>query len=179
MFQLEALCIAASSLMYAIFAISFLGVFGDTIASNVIKSLPEGVPYRVARLLYALLMLFSFPLQAFPSRASFVKLLGICTGLDRTDSPQARLITHAAVTVGILTVSWTVAVTQVNLGYLIKFVGCTAGPVICYFLPATFWLKLEEEKPMNKGKLAAWSLIFFGVLATVIPLVALTWSLFR
>lgn len=179
MLQLETLCIAVSSLIYAIFAISFFGVFGSTVSSNVIESLPEDVSCRIARLLYALLMLFSFPLQAFPSRASFIKLLGCCTRLDQTDSPRMRLTIHAVVTVGILLVSWTVAVTRVKLGYLIKFVGCTAGPVICYFLPAIFWLKLEEGKPMNRGKLAAWSLIVFGVLATIVPLVALGWSLFR
>ena len=177
MLSLESLCIALSSIMYAIFAISFLGVFGTDVKSNVVNNLPIGPAYQAARILYAFLMLFSYPLQLFPTRYSLTKLLKRVITNDA--SVCKKRIFHIGITIAILLSSWAVAVTDAELGVLIGFVGCTAGPVICYFLPAVFWLKLEEGKPINKGKFAAWLLLGFGIVSTIVSLTALIISLFR
>lgn len=137
---------------------------------NVLENLPaHGAPYAAAQLLYGILMLFSFPLQIFPARSSFVKLLSTCAG----DSVRVQLILHIITTCTLLLGAWLVAIFKVPLSLLLSLAGCTAGPVICYFLPAMFWWKLEEHKPLRGWKLVCIVLVVFGVLATVIPFTAL------
>lgn len=170
MLRLITLCLSLSFAIYVIFAVTFYGVFGQTVKGNVIENFPtSGMAFITARILYAFLMLFSYPLQTFPTRASITKLIGrLAEG-----SPQKKLLVHVAITSGILVSTWAIAASNVPLVLLLKVVGCTAGTVICYFLPAIFWLKLDGEVPLNKSKIAAYALLVFGVLATVIPLAAL------
>lgn len=145
-------------------------MFGSAVSSNVLENLPAtGAPYSAAQLLYGILMLFSFPLLIFPARSSFVKLLGpVCGESDRTQS-MLHIVTTSILLVG----SWLVAVLNAPLALLLSIAGCTAGPVICYFLPAVFWWKLEEGKPLRGWKLMCVVLVIFGILATVIPFTAL------
>ena len=138
--------------------------------SNVINDLPKtGIAYLAARILYARLMVFSYPLQTFPARASLVKLVGS----RFRETPRIALVLHIACTLAVVLCTWLVAMLGLPLGTLLTLVGCTAGPVICYFLPAMFWWKLEEDKPMTKGKLLCIVLFVFGIAATIIPLLAL------
>jgi len=170
MLRLITLCLTLSFAIYVIFAVTFYGVFGQNVKGNVIENFPgAGMAFIAARLLYAFLMLFSYPLQTFPTRASITKLLGhIAEG-----SPQKKLLAHVAITSGVLVSTWAIAASNVPLVLLLKVVGCTAGTVICYFLPAIFWLKLEEKEAFNNRKFTAYALLVFGFLATVIPLIAL------
>lgn len=173
MLRLISLCILVSFAIYSIFALSFFGVFGANVKGNVLDNLPNsGWPYIAARFLYSLLMIFSYPIQTFPARSSLVKLLGGYVG----PSSRSRFILHFAATTAIVIVTWAITAINIELDTLVSIVGCTAGPMICYFLPAIFWLKLEESKPMNKGKIACWALIVFGILATVGPLTAIILS---
>ena len=170
MFRLITLCLSVSLGIYSIFAISFYGVFGPTVQTNVIKNFPAaGAPYMAARILYALLMIFSYPLQTFPARGSLVKLTSGYFG----ETPRMMMFLHIGCTLGIVLTTWLVAMLGLPLGFLLTLVGCTAGPVICYFLPAMFWWKLEEGKPFTKGKIACIVLFIFGIAATIIPFVAL------
>ena len=170
MFRLMSMCLTASFIIYALFAVAFYGVFGADVSSNVINDLPKtGVAYLAARILYALLMIFSYPLQTFPARASLVKLVGSRFG----ETPRTTFILHIICTLTVVLCTWIVAMIGLPLGTLLTLVGCTAGPIICYFLPAMFWWKLEEDMPMTKGKLFCIVLVLFGIAATLIPLLAL------
>lgn len=168
--RLIIICMTLSFLIYALFALAFYGVFGSAVVSPVTSSLPsKGAAYVAARILYAILMLFSYPVLAFPSRSSLIKIINMVV----PESPRTQLLLHISVTVGILVGTWVLAVLPISLTFLLTLVGCTTGTVICYFLPAMFWWKLEEGKPLRGGKLIALLLFIFGVLATVIPLTSL------
>jgi amino acid permease len=170
MFRLIALCLSISLGIYSIFAISFYGVFGSSVLTNVINNFPAtGAPYMAARILYALLMIFSYPLQTFPARGSLVKLASGYFG----EAPRTMVFLHIGCTLSVVLTTWLVALLELPLGLLLTLVGCTAGPIICYFLPAMFWWKLEEGRPLTKGKIACIILFIFGIAATIIPFVAL------
>lgn len=176
MLRLITICVFASFALYSIFSLAFFGVFGSGVNVNVIKSLPDTAwSTTAARILYSLIMIFSYPLQTFPARASLVKLLESVV----SSKGRSPLLLHVIATGCIIGFTWTIAAFKVPIDILFSLVGCTAGPVICHFLPAMFWLKLEEDKPMNKGKAACWALIAFGVVATIVPLTALIISLTR
>lgn len=169
---LISICLGICSIIYTIFALSFYGVFGAGVASNVLKSLPpKGAPYVAAQLLYGLLMIFSYPLQTFPARASLIKLVAL---FYAPKSNRMQLSLHMAATSVLIGITWIIVMTRVPLEFLLAFVGCTAGPVICYFLPALFWWRLESDQPFHrKGKLVSLSLFIFGIAAVIIPMTAL------
>jgi len=152
---------------------AFYGVFGTQIKGNVIENLPAtGWPYLLARLLYALLMLASLPLQSFPARSAILKLLP-------SSFAESRLA-YISTTVGILLLSWAVASLGLRLDLIMGVVGCTAGPVICYFLPALFWWRLDEygekQQRITRGRISCLVLAAFGVIAVLVPLVAIILS---
>lgn len=175
MLRLISICLFSSFGIYTIFALSFYGVFGGKVETNVIVNLPkDGWSYLLARILYALLMLFSYPLQTFPARSSLIKLIGNFRGESSPSSSHGQTLLHVLVTLLILSITWLIASLKVPLGFILRLVGCTAGPVICYFLPAMFWWKLDcAGQPMSIGKVAVLSLFIFGIAATIIPLVTL------
>merc|ERR1712232_837709 len=63
-----------SAVFFAITAIMGYMTYGDTIKSDVLKSYPENSVVSVTRIGFALLAIFSYPMQVHPSRNSWLAL---------------------------------------------------------------------------------------------------------
>lgn len=172
MLRIIGMCIALALSMYVIFGACNLAIFGSAkIADNVIMMYPQsGAPFVLARFLYAFLVLFSLPLQTFPARNSTTKIISYYS--PAFAKFHERPIYYVSTTL-IFAFCWVMACTGLNLNFLLRLVGSTAGPIICYVLPSLFWYNLEQGKPWNSLKVATIGLMAFGVLSLVISTMAL------
>ncbi len=172
MLQIICVCICLALLMYNLFAICSVAVFGgQAIRDNIIDMYPTtGALFIIARLLYSFLVLSSLPLQTFPARNSIAKIISYFSPLFA--SSYERIIYYTSTT-AILLFFWIFACTGLNLKLLIRLVGSTAGPILCYILPSLFWLSLESKNPWNALKIISIILFFFGLASMGISTAAL------
>lgn len=173
MLSIISICIFLAFSMYVIFGSLNLAVFGRTIPlpDNIIMAFPStGIPFVLARFLYAFLVLFSIPLQTFPARNSTSKIIQFYAPFF--SKTHERTIYYVSSTV-IFVFCWLLACTGLNLNFLLRLVGSTAGPILCYVLPSLFWFKLEAGTPWGSLKVATLGLLIFGCAALLISTLAL------
>lgn len=174
MSRVISVCVGMAFVMYMIFAVSSYAVFGGpgkVIDANLITVYPQvGFPYVLARFLYVFLVIFSFPLQTFPARTSALKLFAY---FYPRFTDRRQNILYASITTSMLVSVWLMAITGLDLRIVLRVVGSTAGPTLCYLLPSLFWLKLEERRQWEGSKLGALCLLAFGFLTIFISSLAL------
>lgn len=173
------LCCGASLAVYLLFATGSYAAYGGTaIDSNIINNYPTaGAAFILARFLYIFLLTFSYPMVTHPTRESICKILQFFA----PDWHRAhRRPVHVAVTLAVLLVTWLVACVNPPLDFVLGLIGSTAAPVICFFLPAIFWLRIDPA-PGRAGVLRVGSvaLIVFAVCSTALSLTALIVSVVR
>lgn len=172
MLQIIAMCVTVSLALYLAFTVFSLAVFGGlAIPDNVLELYPGAGPaFMVARFLYVCLVLFSFPLQTFPARNSTIKILAYFSPAFSAAKAQAiyRVSTGA-----IMVFVWALSCTGLNLKLVLRAVGSTTGPTLCYILPSVFWLRLEAGRPWGTLTYAAAGLLAFGAVSIVISSTAL------
>jgi len=167
------LCIGLATTLYILFGSFSLAVFGHLkpLPDNIILSYPaSGIAFVLARSLYAFLVLFSIPLQTFPARNSTAKIIQFYS--PAFAQRHAKLIYHVSTGL-IFGFSWIMACTGLDLSLLLRLVGSTAGPILCYVLPSLFWFSLESKAPWGPLKMASMGLLAFGLAALCISTAAL------
>lgn len=137
------------------------------IADNILLTWPFGEPlFIVARVLFVLLFVCSYPLQTFPCRAALERVI------SKYSQSKHSNVVHWGTTAGIVLCSGAIAALDLGFGIALKLIGSTAGPVICFFFPALLYIK--ETSKSKKGKpwirIAAWSLLAFAVPSTLMSL---------
>lgn len=171
MFRFVLLCFGVSSTIYAMFSVFMCYIYGDTIQSPVIESfsLNKG-EFITARLLYIILMLFSIPIQSFPTRNAVESLFRIWLPNLNPNIP------YYGATFAFLATAFTIAALEVKTKLLIKIIGCTAGTVICYVLPALFAHNLFKNESSIIGRrirILAILLFIFAIPASLLPMISL------
>lgn len=173
--RIMSLCVGISLAIYLTFSITAYATFADPgPAANIISSYPKkGAAFMIARFLYVFLVLFSYPLQTFPGRTSFTSFMAYWCPTCTQRYPR---IIYNGLTIALLLFTWAIASIDPPLELVLGLIGSTAGPILCYFLPATFWLCLERGKKWDWRSISAVILNVFGTITTVISLTALIWS---
>ncbi len=116
------------------------------------------------QLALALLVLLSYPLQLHPCRTSLLKVVS-----PNLQSSRKWL----AITLGIMLLSYLVAITVTNLSTVLSIVGATGSTTICYILPGLFFTKLGQGAVMTSARRLGFFMIGFGGLVMVSSLAAL------
>lgn len=171
MIQLIGFCVSWSMTLYTCFAVCSVAVFGGgAIPKSIFTAYSDGsFKYSVATVLYSFLVLFSIPLQTFPARNSFLKVVAYFNA-DYAAEKRSQL--YMISTGSILATCWLISCTELDIDDVLKLVGATAGPVLCFILPSIFWLKLEAKASWTPLKVAALLLLVFGVVS--VPLLTAT-----
>lgn len=132
-------------------AAAFFGTatYGNKIQENILKSYPQNTPVELTRVLFSLLVVFSYPLQAHPCRTSVLALLRMVrplrghveggAGAARSDPDEERRF--RAVTLGILLFSFGFAVSVERLGVILSVVGATGSTMVSYILPGLIYIR--------------------------------------
>lgn len=174
------ICTMSALVIYLLFATGSYATWNvdpaeTPINANIINNYPtKGVQYILARFLYIFLLTFSYPMMTFPTRASILKIFGYY-GPEFYQSHRSVL--YYSTTVFIVAFTWLIACINPPLDFVLGLIGSTAAPVICFFLPAVFWLKIDPKRsrtsPLRIGCIV---LIAFAVLSTALSLTSLILS---
>ncbi|ORY95058.1 transmembrane amino acid transporter protein-domain-containing protein [Syncephalastrum racemosum] len=158
--------IGSSAIIYEAIAILGYLSFGKNVLGNIILEYPPSLFVACGRLAIVILVVFSYPLQAHPCRASLDKILAWrspeARGLKVPPPPSA--FKYFAMTTVILIGSYLLAITVSKLDLVLAFVGSTGSTTISFILPGLFYYKIHENDPWHRGKIAAVALAVYGFL---------------
>ncbi|KAJ3098712.1 hypothetical protein HDU97_003771 [Phlyctochytrium planicorne] len=109
--------------------------------SNVIQMYPAGPIITLGQFALAVLFLLSYPLQCHPARMCLDKVIS----WGKPTPPQMSWSRHAAITIGLLSGSFLMAVGVENLSTVLSLVGATGSTTICYILPGLLYHKMRSD----------------------------------
>ncbi|SCV73877.1 BQ2448_6307 [Microbotryum intermedium] len=176
--------LGSAAVIYEILGILGYLCFGNLVGSNIIEMYPHSLLVSICQLGLVILVLFSYPLQLHPARASLDKVLYPPTdenvsgagGAGQVDDhasseiPLGRFVLESS---GILLTTFCISMFVSSLEVVLGFVGATGSTTISFILPAIFFLSLFNN-PMTPQdrllRLAAWCLLVWGVLVMVVCL---------
>ncbi|CAO3650813.1 unnamed protein product [Cunninghamella blakesleeana] len=164
--------IGSSCFIYEVIAILGYLSFGKDVSGNIISEYHQTLFVAGGRLAIVILVVFSYPLQAHPCRASLDKVLAWRTPEARglKVPPVASPFKYFAMTTTILVLSYLVAITVSKLDLVFAFVGSTGSTTVSFILPGLFYFKIHENDPWKPGKITAVVLATYGILVMVVCL---------
>ncbi|KAJ5919942.1 Vacuolar amino acid transporter 5 [Penicillium verhagenii] len=157
---------------YILVAITGYLSFGNNVGGNIVGMYPPGVYATIGRAAIVMLVVFSYPLQCHPCRASVDAVLKWrpkpkTTGAEgspqrhpllgprgtRTPEPMSDL-RFSIITTTILILSYLVAMTVSSLEAVLAYVGSTGSTSISFILPGLFYYKISApDSPARRGLL--------------------------
>jgi len=174
--------VGCSAVTYMLVGLIGYFTFGSNVADNIIAMYPDqGLFVCLGKICVIVLTLSSYPVQLYPSRASFISLVQTyvywktkpSTSLDEhstlidheSQSPanlwpvtewRWRIITSTLIIVGVI-----VAVLVDNLSVVLGFVGAIGGTTVSFILPSLIYLRLFQDESHSTKYFSA--LILGGV----------------
>lgn len=170
--------IGGSYLVYLLVAITGYLSYGDVVNGNIVSMYPNSPSANIGRFAIVILILFSYPLQAHPCRASLDKILAQLSG-GRGGNNQRQEVGHAApaemsemrwtvLTVAILVASYGVALVVSSLEVVLSYVGATGSTAISFILPGAFFHRICPQDTVMRR--AAAGLAIYGCVFMVVCL---------
>ncbi|KAG1461218.1 hypothetical protein G6F46_004116 [Rhizopus delemar] len=154
--------IGSAAFIYELVAVLGYLSFGKNVKGNIILEYPQSYFVAFGRLAIVILVIFSYPLQAHPCRASLEKTLAHHTSHKRS---------HFILTTAILVLSFLVAISISQLDIVLSFVGSTGSTSISFILPGLFYFKIFRDDAWYHWKrLVSLFLIIYGLLVMTICL---------
>lgn len=160
--------IGGSWLVYLLVAITGYLSYGDSVNGNIVSMYPNSPTANIGRVAIVILILFSYPLQAHPCRASLDKILVSASRAwsgddeERTRSSQASMRSFGSkvevnkqeeigelrwtiLTTFILVMSYLVAMVVSSLEVVLAYVGATGSTAISFILPGLFYWRITQD----------------------------------
>lgn len=155
---------------YILVAITGYLSFGNSVGGNIVGMYPPGVYATIGRAAIVMLVVFSYPLQCHPCRASVDAVLKWrpipqATGAERSPNRHPLLgprgnrtpepmsdLRFSVITTTILILSYLVAMTVSSLESVLAYVGSTGSTSISFILPGLFYYKISSpDSPTYRG----------------------------
>ncbi|MCJ1338445.1 hypothetical protein MMC09_003733 [Bachmanniomyces sp. S44760] len=166
--------IGSAAFLYILVAITGYLSFGNNVAGNIVGMYPPSVTATIGKAAIVVLVMFSYPLQVHPCRASVDAVLkwrprGSGKGSSSSNSSPARAAPllppsnhttgqggrraggdtmgdtrFAAITTAIIVLSYIVAMTVSSLEKVLAYVGSTGSTSISFILPGLFYYKISS-----------------------------------
>ena len=159
--------IGTAAFLYILVAITGYLSFGNAVGGNIVAQYAPSIASTIGKAAIVVLVMFSYPLQVHPCRASVDAVLK-WRPTRRNDSPSgspARSnITKtrndvmgetrfAAITTAIIILSYIVAMTVSSLEKVLAYVGSTGSTSISFILPGLFYYKISSPESPHHQKL--------------------------
>ncbi|KAI4144938.1 MAG: hypothetical protein L6R39_003974 [Caloplaca ligustica] len=167
--------IGVAALIYVLVAITGYLSFGNAVAGNIVGMYVPSVSSTIGKAAIVVLVMFSYPLQVHPCRASIDAVLK-WRPTKRSESPQSspsRLASlfsasksgsqsrgdgmgetrFAAITTAIIVLSYVVAMTVSSLEKVLAYVGSTGSTSISFILPGLFYYKISSPDSPHHQRL--------------------------
>lgn len=161
--------------IYILVAITGYLSFGNDIGGNIVAQYVASVSVTIGRAAIVVLVMFSYPLQVHPCRASVdavlkwrPKSISKSSGPSSVDSSPPRNVPllqagkkrnndelgetrFAAITTAIIILSYIVAMTVSSLEAVLAYVGSTGSTSISFILPGLFYYKISSpDSPLHQ-----------------------------
>lgn len=162
--------IGSSATTYILIAITGYLSFGNSVGGNIVGMYPPGLYATIGRAAIVMLVMFSYPLQCHPCRASVDAVLRWrpkSSSIGNDGSPhrhpllgargnrnreQMSDLRFALITTSILILSYIVAITVSSLEAVLAYVGSTGSTSISFILPGLFYYKISDpDSPTQQG----------------------------
>ncbi|KAI5173996.1 hypothetical protein NEFER01_0535 [Nematocida sp. LUAm1] len=136
--------------------------YGDNVKSNVFETLDDGWFKIGITFFYTIILIFSYPLQIFPSREClFQWTISIFNISD--EKKNLRNIIRVSSAFILIAVGVLVAFSSIDIAFLQSFVGSTASMVMCIIIPLMCFFKIPRKKHI-------WEFMFSALLMGVAAL---------
>ncbi|KAJ5908463.1 transmembrane amino acid transporter protein-domain-containing protein [Penicillium taxi] len=163
--------IGSAASTYILVAITGYLSFGNNVGGNIVGMYPPGLYATIGRAAIVMLVVFSYPLQCHPCRASVDAVLKWrprpSPGAEITPSRHPLLgprgsriaepisdLRFSIITTTILILSYIVAMTVSSLESVLAYVGSTGSTSISFILPGLFYYKISSpDSPSHRGLL--------------------------
>lgn len=165
----------SAAALYLVVAISGYISFGDSVNDNIISMYIPSAASTIGRLAIVVMVMFSYPLQVHPCRASVDAVLRWVMKMltsdeadgrsrDRgfpTRAPTAKTAStdgmsetrFASITTVIIIGSYLVAMSVTSLGRVLAYVGSTGSTSISFILPGLFYYKISAPDSPHHQRL--------------------------
>ncbi|KAJ2714959.1 hypothetical protein H4R19_001460 [Coemansia spiralis] len=166
-FEVIHISTAVSTAVSLLIAIAGYLCFRDVTRGNILNNFPQdNLPINIARFLFALNMMCTFPMETLVAREVVEELLfrGRPFSLRR----------HVAITTGLCAVSLAVGETVCNLGVLLELTGGLSASFLAFILPPACYIRLCTGPRVSWKTAPHWLCVCFGftvmVLSTVLSI---------
>ncbi|CZR63846.1 probable AVT6-involved in amino acid efflux from the vacuole [Phialocephala subalpina] len=170
--------IGSAASIYILVAVTGYLSFGNSVAGNIVGMYIPSVASTIGKAAIVILVMFSYPLQVHPCRASVDAVLkwrpnGLKSSRNSPNGSPARsvpLLTgipapiarndtigelrFAIITTGIIVLSYIAAMTVSSLDKVLAYVGSTGSTSISFILPGLFYYKISAPDSIHHQRLA-------------------------
>lgn len=161
-----AVSIGSACTVYILVAVTGYLSYGNNVLGNIVGMYPPAAPSTIGRAAIVILVMFSYPLQVHPCRASVDAILRwrpVRRNRAANDSsptrnaakvratPEMSDVRFAAITTLIIVASYIVAMTVSSLEKVLAYVGSTGSTSISFILPGLFYYKISSpDSPLHQ-----------------------------
>ena len=159
--------IGTAAFLYVLVAITGYLSFGNAVGGNIVAQYAPSIASTIGKAAIVVLVMFSYPLQVHPCRASVdavLKWRPRRRSDSPTGSPSRQNVTKprndvmgdtrfAAITTAIIVMSYIVAMTVSSLERVLAYVGSTGSTSISFVLPGLFYYKISSPDSTHHQKL--------------------------
>lgn len=164
--------IGSACALYILTGITGYLSYGDNIKGNIVSMYPTAAASTIGRLAIVILVMFSYPLQIHPCRASIDSCLrwrpqrktqneGSPTRNSLLNSPKQSTkpsqemsdIRFAVISTVLIVLSFITAMTVSSLEKVLAYVGSTGSTTISFILPGLFYYKISDPDSPHHQRL--------------------------
>ncbi|KAG4084630.1 hypothetical protein H8356DRAFT_1436005 [Neocallimastix lanati (nom. inval.)] len=156
-------------------------VFTDKTKGNILNNFPQDSHLiNISRLLFAINMFLTSPLECFVCREVIINLLnpnsviGGGKNINSKETKENELfggLEHFIVTIALILCSLYIALTIDDLGFVLEITGGFSATMLAYILPTACYCKLTEGSLSSKKKLPYVLCMIFGFVVMIISTV--------
>ncbi|GAA6036702.1 hypothetical protein JCM8097_003437 [Rhodosporidiobolus ruineniae] len=179
--------IGSAAVIYELLGVLGYITFGAAVGGNLIEMYPHTTLVSIGQLGIVVLVLFSYPLQLHPARASLDKFL---FPHPPTDDDEAAVDDHGSgeeiplgrfvlLSAFLLFTTFLIAMFVSSLETVLGFVGSTGSTTISFILPSIFFLSLFKDSTSPQDRRLRWIATLLLVWGLVVMVVSLSLNIYH
>ncbi|KAF2656434.1 hypothetical protein K491DRAFT_596931 [Lophiostoma macrostomum CBS 122681] len=165
--------IGSACVLYILTGITGYLSFGDNIKGNIVSMYPTAAASTIGRLAIVILVMFSYPLQIHPCRASLDACMNwrprrrngqteaspsrnaLLSPAKSTGKPKSEMgdMRFAVISTILIVLSFATAMTVSSLEKVLAYVGSTGSTTISFILPGLFYYKISDPDSAHHQRL--------------------------
>lgn len=157
--------------LYILTGITGYLTYGENITGNIVSMYPSNTPSTIGRLAIVILVMFSYPLQIHPCRASIDACLKwrprSRNGSNESSPSRGSLLSapkskppaemgdmrFAIISTILIVLTFVTAMTVSSLEKVLAYVGSTGSTTISFILPGLFYYKISDPDSVHHQRL--------------------------